>query len=98
MKVIHNGVAASLRHIQSVFDGKLAAGIRIATEILPSAEVFSIVVHAVKEDVNVRVAFGVVVPDDHVLGVAILHQFEVFLRNPPHSFIVQQGRIRLYET
>ena len=97
VKVVHDGVAAVLRHIQSVLDSQFAADLRIASEVLPGAEAFTIVVHTVEENVDVRIALGVIVSDHHVLGVTVFHQPKVFLCNTPHTFIVQQGRILLHE-
>ena len=97
VKVVNDGVAAVFRHIQSVLDSQFAADFRIAPKVLPGTEAFPIVVHTVEEDMDVRIALGVIVSDYHVLGVTVFHQPKVFLCNTPHTFIVQQGRILLHE-
>lgn len=35
--------------------------------------------------------------DNHILHIPVAHPAELFLCNPPHTFIVQQGRIRLHK-
>lgn len=51
-KVVHDGVAAVICHIQSVVGSQFAADFRIPPEVLPGAEAFPIVVHTVEEDMD----------------------------------------------